>query len=167
MTTLVVAVGNPDRGDDAAGWLVADLLDGRDVVTVRRVRGDLVALLDDPAWAQAEHVVVVDATCSGRPVGTITRWTADEVLDGAAGIGAGAHDLGLATMLGLARALARLPASLVVVGVEGADFTPGRSASDAVRAAAATVAATVLPPSAGPGQVRGVSDSRRNDACSW
>ena len=57
MTTdpLVIGIGNPDRGDDAAGVLVS-----RALTTVRtKELPDCTALLD--VWANESHVIVVDA----------------------------------------------------------------------------------------------------------
>lgn len=140
MITLVVGLGHPDRGDDAVGWLVADLLDGHDGVVVRRVPGDLSSLLDDPAWSTADRVVVVDAVATGATPGTVATWSAAEL--GAVGAAErdGAHDLDLVTTLDLARALGRLPADLSVIGIEGGCFDVGAAPSPAVVDAAGRVA---------------------------
>ncbi|GGO16682.1 hypothetical protein GCM10010116_33670 [Microbispora rosea subsp. aerata] len=45
------------------------------------------------------------------------------------------HALGLADAVALGRALGRLPGELLVVGVEGADFTPGAPMTPPVLAA--------------------------------
>jgi len=52
---LVLGCGNPDRGDDAAGRLVARRL-GELGIEARENSGDALALLD--AWQGADEVVV-------------------------------------------------------------------------------------------------------------
>lgn len=142
MTLLVLGVGRPDRGDDAAGWLVAARLDGRPDVVARRVTADPSAWLTDPWWEGADAVVVVDAVVTGAPVGTVHRWTPDALPRGALTSG-GTHDLGVAATLALAAALDRLPDRLEIVGIEGANFGVGERPSVAVVRAAHHVAGSL------------------------
>ncbi|MFP4635589.1 MAG: hydrogenase maturation protease, partial [Nitriliruptoraceae bacterium] len=109
MNTLVVGLGHPDRGDDAAGWLVADLLERRAQLTVRRLCADPSTLLTEPWWLEARRVVLIDAVRTGAEPGTVHRFDLDELLDASPVTGAGTHDLGIATTLRLARSLDRLP----------------------------------------------------------
>jgi hydrogenase maturation protease len=145
MTTVVFGVGHPDRGDDAAGWLVADLLDGDPLVTVRRVAADPSSILTDPLWDGADHVVIVDAVRTGAAPGTVHCWDLFELLaDGAVATGApdgGTHDLGITTTIGLAEALGRLPLDATVIGIEGCTFEVGAPPSPPVLAAIDRVAA--------------------------
>ncbi|HSK22193.1 MAG TPA: hydrogenase maturation protease [Egicoccus sp.] len=140
MTTLVYGVGHPDRGDDAAGWLVADRLVAGPELWVRRVTADPASLLTDPAWDDAEHVIIVDAVCTGAPVGTVSVLDAGELLAGGVPTGGGTHDLGLVTILRLAGALGRLPRDLRVIGIEAREFGAGADADPAVYRAAVSVA---------------------------
>jgi hydrogenase maturation protease len=144
-TTVVFGVGNPDRGDDAAGWLVADLLGDGDgaTIAVRRVAADPSAILTDPLWDAADHVIVVDTVCTGASPGTIHRWDLFELLDRAVPTGAGTHDLGIVTTLGLAAAMGRLPLDASVIGIEGCAFEPGEPPSHEVLAAVERVAAAI------------------------
>jgi hydrogenase maturation protease len=157
---LVVGLGSPDRGDDAAGPLVAAAIArtaaDRALVGVHVVeREDPTALVDllDPAtpadaWAAA---VIIDAVRSGAAPGTVT------ILD----VGPGAHDLrslgarldpgpagthgfGLAGAIELARALDRLPPQVVVVGIEAVGFEHGAPLSAPVRAAIPAAADAAL-----------------------
>lgn len=136
VTTLVVALGHPDRGDDAAASLVADLLETTDDVVVRRLPGDPSRLLDDPLWQVADRVVAVDAVRTGAAPGTLHRWSAAALLRPGASITPDTHGLGLVATLALADALGRLPADLTIIGIEGACFDVGHPPSAAVRAAA-------------------------------
>jgi hydrogenase maturation protease len=138
--SLVIGIGNPDRGDDAAGLLVARRV--REVTATGDVRvteliGDQLGLLD--AWTGARDVYVIDAVYSGGPVGAVYRF------DGAGSLDArfarrGTHTFGLADVVALGRALGRLPGHLAGYGIEGATFGIGTPLSPAVEAAAGIVA---------------------------
>jgi len=149
--TLVVGVGNPDRGDDAAGPVVAARvaalgLPGMDVVEQTDPVG-LLTLLDRAADRDLDHdvVVVVDAVApAGRP-GRIHVHRLDQagVAPGSGGT-SGSHGLDVADVVALARALGRCPQTVVLVGVEGECFEAGRPLSGPVSAALpAAVEATV------------------------
>lgn len=142
--TVIIGVGNELRGDDAAGLVVARLLERKvaDGMKVVCCEGEPVSLL--AAWEGHERAVVVDATQSGAEPGTIRRIAAHEgPLPPALGTSS-THLLGLADAVELARALGRLPATTVVYGIEGATFAAGAGLSDPVAAAAERVAAAVL-----------------------
>jgi hydrogenase maturation protease len=141
--SVVIGIGNPDRGDDAVGLVVAAMV--RDAapagVTVTELDGDQLGLLD--AWDGAADVYVVDATCSGGEPGSVCRF------DAAAPLAhrfahRGTHLFSLADVLELARALDRLPARLTGYGIEGASFDIGAPLSASAEAAAAAVAGQIL-----------------------
>lgn len=143
MTVLVLGVGHPDRGDDAAGALVARALDGTPGIVARVVSGDPSQLLTDPLWDTADRVVLVDTVRTGHRPGTVHQWAGQRLLEHLPATGGGTHDLGVATTLHLAAALGRLPATLTVIGIEGVCFDVGRPPCRPVRHAAAMVAAAV------------------------
>jgi hydrogenase maturation protease len=143
VTTVVFGVGHPDRGDDAAGWLVADLLADSPTLEVRRVTADPSAILTDPLWDHAERLVIVDAVRTGAPPGTVHCWDLFELLGTTVTAAGGTHDLGVATTLGLAAALGRLPLVASVIGIEGHAFEPGTPPCDPVLTAVDRVAATL------------------------
>jgi hydrogenase maturation protease len=138
----VIGVGNRWRSDDAVGLIVAERLRGTvPGVEVLEREGEPVALMD--AWEGEEAVVIVDAVSSHGPPGRLHRL---DVADGplpAELFAASTHHLGLAEAVELARALGRLPAALVVIGVEGAVFDAGDGLSPAVEAAVEPAAAAV------------------------
>jgi hydrogenase maturation protease len=148
MTVLVLCVGHPDRGDDAAGPLVADLLRQSEAIAVRRMLGDVSGVLTDPLWDEADHVVIVDTVRTGGAVGTVLHWEVDGDTTLPV-LGDGAHDVGVATTLGLARSLGRLPRRLTLLGIEGATFGHGLPPAEEVLAAASRVAAMVTSLAAG------------------
>jgi hydrogenase maturation protease len=137
---MVVGVGNPDRGDDGVGLLVARMLRDRlppDVRIEERLGGaaELIELL-----READEAVLVDAMVSGAPAGTIRRFdcVAGEVARGQGR--ASSHGLGVAEAIGLASALECLPRACVIYAVEAAEFSPGADMSDGVAAGAEAVA---------------------------
>ena len=134
---LVIAIGNPDRGDDGIGALVATKLAGRlpaGVALVER-RGDMLGLLDD--WSRCDAVICVDAAAPMAEPGRVHRF--DGVLP---------HDLsppsshafGLAEALALSRALDSAPPVVIIYAVEGQSFETGAPMTPAVAAAADEVA---------------------------
>ncbi len=132
--TLVVGIGNPFRGDDGVGPYVAErvaALHLPDVeVVVEADPLELLDLLDKPG-----ALVVLDAVAPQGDPGRVTVWTVDD-LPGprASGPPNGTHGLGVLETLALARALGRLRARVVIVGVEAASDQPGASLSSEVRA---------------------------------
>ncbi|MDF1523933.1 MAG: hydrogenase maturation protease, partial [Trueperaceae bacterium] len=122
MATLVVGIGNDDRGDDGAGPLAARLLARAWAdrppphVAVRAWHGDPLGLIE--AWDGVERLVLIDAVVSGAAPGTCRRYGVDAPF--ATGGAASTHGVGLADALALARTLGRLPPTVEVWGIEGA-----------------------------------------------
>ena len=133
MRRLVIGVGNPDAGDDAVGRAVAGRLAARPRagVVVRECSGDAAALID--AWQGFDDVVVVDACHGAGPPGSVHRLHPDDLARFKGRGGASTHSFGVATAVGLSRALGTLPRSLVIHAIEGRDFEPGARLSPAAR----------------------------------
>lgn len=150
---LVVGLGDVDRGDDGVGVVAARR------VAALRLPGVEVASHHDPSelldlWEGHDRVVVLDAVCSGSAPGMVHRLPVGAgqpplppSVWAATGQG-GTHALGLATVVELGRALHRLPAYLVVLGVEAASFTEGEPLSEAVAAAVPSLVERVVAESA-------------------
>ncbi len=141
---LVLCVGNPDRGDDGVGQLVASLLSGRlpEDVLVTECGGGAAEVLD--RIADVDCAILVDAAVSGAPPGTVHR--VDCVAGGfvpPAGV-ASSHGLGVAEAIALARTLGCLPRLCVIYAVEAKRLTPGGDVSREVIDAAREVADHVL-----------------------
>jgi hydrogenase maturation protease len=142
---LVIGVGNPWRGDDAAGLHVVERLRkiAPNELRTATCTGSVDELLE--LWESAATVVVVDAIVSGRESGLVV-W-----LDAIAGeIPAGwfpsfsTHSFGLHEALRLGRVLRRLPPRLFVCGIEAARVEIGRGLSEAVEEGVERAAAMVL-----------------------
>ena len=144
---VVAGLGSGFRRDDGAGPLVAER------AVTRAGRGTVIGPLADPLdllgeWDDADLAVVVDAVHSGRVPGTLTTV---ELVDGPDGELPGGHrgsssthGIGLAGVLRLARAVDRGPRRVVVVGIEGDDFSQGTGLSPAVQAAVPAAVSCVV-----------------------
>ena len=135
---LVIGVGHEQRGDDAAGLLVARRLAGvaggaAPDLRVLEHGGDGMDLL--LAWEDAAHVFLVDAVVSGsRPPGELHRFDAHRVpLPSALFAGTSTHALGVAEAIELGRSLGRLPERVVVYGIEGERFDTGTGSASGSR----------------------------------
>lgn len=135
----MIGVGNPYRGDDGVGPAVLDLLARRGMPAGVLVEstGDTAALIE--AWDGARLAIVVDAVRAepARP-GRVHRVVARGVLSGQPA--ASSHGLGLGEAVELARAIGRLPATLVLYAIEIGELTYGAELSAPVGAAAQRVA---------------------------
>lgn len=140
---LVIGIGNPQRGDDAAGRAVVEWLRGRlpDAVELAAQDGEAIALLG--AFAGAAAVWLVDASASGRAPGTLRRFDAAAAPLPEDLHNFSTHGLGPAQAIELARALGQLPGRCLVHAIEGAEFAPGAGLSSAVAAAVPELGARI------------------------
>ncbi len=141
---VVIGVGNEFRRDDGIGPEVLSRLPGRTAGSVRLVLsdGDPARLIE--AWTGAALAVVVDAVRADPPVpGRLHRMVIDRS-DDPAGRPVSSHGLGLSEAIGLARALDRMPARLIIHAVEAADLGQGPGLSPPVAAAAGALTSAVI-----------------------
>jgi hydrogenase maturation protease len=141
---LVVGVGNPDRGDDAAGRRVAQLLRKQrsGEVEIEELDGEPTALLSRLERARAAWII--DACRTGAATGTVHRFDVSALPLPQVCLGLSTHGMGLAEALGLARALGQLPARCIVYGIEAGQFHAGAGLSAAVAGSVPVVAARVI-----------------------
>jgi hydrogenase maturation protease len=143
---VVIGVGSEYRGDDGAGPAVLGRLGDviPDGVSLVPSDGEPTRLVE--AWTGASTAIVVDAVAAGgSEPGALHRLdvTADtQPLP--AERGTSSHDLGVGSAVALARSLDRMPGSLIVHGIQGADFSQGITMSPAVAARIPDLAAAVL-----------------------
>jgi hydrogenase maturation protease len=139
---LIVGCGNPLRGDDAVGLVVARALRRRlgRQVPVQEHRGDGTALLD--VWRGARSVIMVDAA-TGAPASGVARFNVTAAPLPADLRSYSTHAFGVVEAVELARALGELPATLVVYAVYGRRFAYGAGLSAEAKAAARQAIAAV------------------------
>lgn len=140
----VIGIGNLTRGDDAAGLLVArrvrELSGG--VVEVRETDAGGASLPD--LMDGAERVILVDATQSGHPPGSVYRLDASASRVGREDFPCSTHDMGLADAIELARALGTLPKRVIIYGIEAGSVNAGAEPTEAVRDAIEVAARRIL-----------------------
>ena len=137
---LIIGCGNPQRGDDAAGILVAERLRKLGLEADTRL-GEAADLIE--AWDTVDDVIVVDAVLTGAPVGTVQAWDGRQ-LPASVSSAASTHGFGVAEAIELARVLNRLPMRLRVYGVEGRRFVPGAEISLEVQRAVEEVVQRII-----------------------
>ena len=125
---LILGCGNRQRGDDAAGILVAERLSALGIAA-EVCSGEASELIE--AWTGAADVIVIDAVVSGAPAGTVHVWDGQRLPTFVISAGS-THGLGIAQAIELARALNRMPSRLRVYGIEGKSFEIGGSLSPEV-----------------------------------
>lgn len=125
----IVALGNPDRGDDGAAMLVASRFQGRvPVVLAGRPGPGLLDLMVPSEWC-----LLLDVTYSGSPPGTLHGIPLEELTpETLPDARVSSHGFGPGEALALGRALGRkLPRGLFL-GIEGKDFQLGGAMSGEV-----------------------------------
>lgn len=129
---LIIGVGNPYRSDDALGVLAARRLKeaGIDRSLVVEHSGEGASLME--AWNGADAVIMIDAVSSGRPPGEIFRLDPIKAPLPAQMFQSSSHAFSLPQAIEMARALGRLPARLVIFGIEGSNFQAGTELSPEV-----------------------------------
>ena len=162
--TLVIGVGNPLRGDDAAGVLVARrlaALAGPPLsvpteipvpaaipiaipIAIIEASGEGAALID--CWAGYDRVILIDAVQStggaGQP-GRVHRFNVVGEPLPSDFFHYSTHAFSVAEAVELARVLGLLPSVMVVIGITGESFAPGSLVSPAVEEAVASVTAEI------------------------
>jgi len=130
--TRIIGCGNIDRSDDSAGILAARALRERGFDAIEH-EGDGFALLE--LWHGSDDVILIDATVSGRPPGSVWIWDPSSHPAAPENYRCSTHVFGLAQAIELGRVVGRLPARIRIVGIEAANFTPGGAPSPEVRQA--------------------------------
>jgi hydrogenase maturation protease len=138
--TIVLGIGNIERGDDGAGRAVARLLRHMlsapvDIVEQDGEATSLLAKLDGVATAY-----LIDACVSNAPPGTIHRIDANHAPLPQPCSDLSTHGFGLAAAIELGRALGSLPPRTIVYAIEAESFAAGAPLSEPVAAATVIVA---------------------------
>ena len=140
---IVFGIGNPDRGDDAAGPAAARQL--REVlppsIEIIEHGGEATALFAQMDGAGS--VLLIDACVSGAQPGTIHRFDASAAPVPDVALRLSTHGYGLAMAIELARTLGQLPRQCIIYAIEGASFEMGAPLSLPVAAGVAEVVGRV------------------------
>ena len=125
---LIIGCGNRQRGDDAAGILVAEQLRslGIEAEICSGESSDLIELLRG-----VDDVIVIDSVLTGGELGAVHLWDAQYSLP-LRKISGSTHGFGVAEAIELSRALDALPHKPRIYGIEGKNFEIGSAMSPEV-----------------------------------
>jgi hydrogenase maturation protease len=139
-----VGVGNEFRRDDGAGLIVARRVAALKLpsLEVAESSGEGASLMD--LWNGADQVFLADAARSGAPPGRVFRFDASAGPVPTSFFSYTTHAFSVAEAVETARALGRLPARVIVYGVEGKDFAHGEGLSSCVRDALDAIIAALF-----------------------
>ncbi|MEU9046290.1 MULTISPECIES: hydrogenase maturation protease [unclassified Kitasatospora] len=145
---VLIGIGNEYRHDDGAAVAVMAELAAEDIPVDRITLcdGEPTRLME--LWENADLAIVVGAVPGhpGQPgriheVAVFPDREGDPLAESSAA--AGIHGLGLGHAVALASALGQLPRELLIVAVEGADFSLGEGLSQAVAEAVPRVVSLI------------------------
>jgi len=141
--TVIIGVGNPYSGDDAAGLVAA-----RRLAEVASGQAMILTETNDPArlieaWKGARRAIVIDAMHSNAEPGTIRRFDARAEKIPRDLLRYSTHRFGVADAIELARALNELP-RVIIYGIEGRHFEAGAGLSIEVEKAVGRAVDLVL-----------------------
>jgi hydrogenase maturation protease len=147
---VVIGCGNVDRGDDAAGPLVArrlralaaeSLVRQADFEIMEQTGGSF-SLMD--CWNAGDDVILVDATAPTGTPGQVKVWNAraDKLPEDI--FPCSTHASGVREAVELARAMNALPRTLLIYGIEAKLFVWGAPPSPEVERAVESVAKELM-----------------------
>jgi hydrogenase maturation protease len=151
LPVLVLALGNPDRGDDGAALAAAERL--RDAWRPENRAAEDRARGESPAGPPPEivaagrpgvglldllrgngPVLLMDVTCSGEPAGTVRHVPLQDLTSGLLpDLRASSHGFGAGEAVALARALGRRLPPGYFLGIEGSSYGLGEGISGTVQ----------------------------------
>ncbi|MDQ7051527.1 MAG: hydrogenase maturation protease [candidate division KSB1 bacterium] len=142
-TITIIGLGQPYRGDDAAGLNVAERLADLQNESIRVIPflGDATELMH--LWKNAAWLILIDAAKSGQPAGTIHHFDAHQRPLPSFLSSWSSHAFGLPEAITLARQFGQLPPRIEVYGIEGERFSMGEPMTPAVAAACRKVAGMI------------------------
>jgi hydrogenase maturation protease len=137
---LVVGIGNDLRGDDDAGLAVARMMKREQPagVTILELNNDVPSLIEH--FPGFDVAMIIDATQSGSPPGTIHRYDASAIPLPELSSTRSTHGMTVGSILELARIQQQLPKKVLVYGIEGIQFNHGSSLTPEVERAVRIVA---------------------------
>lgn len=139
----LIGIGNPNRGDDGAGWAVIDRLENRvEGVALYKLRGEISELLD--IFSKYPTVYCIDACVIDAPAGFWERLDANlqpVLLDNPQ---TSTHGLGLSQAIALARTLDQMPSKLIIYAIKGENYSVSAEASFPVTQSIDVVAEKIL-----------------------
>lgn len=122
---LIIGIGHDFRSDDSIGLKtarkIADL--GLDQIDVTEASGEGTQLLN--LWENYSTVYIIDAAISGNTVGDIYRFVPSDLEKFRHWFSCTSHTFSLPQAIELGETLGKLPANLIIFGIESANFDFG------------------------------------------
>ncbi len=146
-TTLILALGNPLRGDDGAGTAVIEALRDHPLPPdVELLDGGTPGLETVLYFQGRSRAIVVDAADMGLEPGEWRRFTLGDIRlkSNDMALRGTLHYAGLAEAVALAEAMDALPAELIIYGIQPQSIGWQPGLSDAVRTAVKEVARQIV-----------------------
>jgi len=141
---LVLAVGNPYRGDDGIGPALLEVLRGySDLADVDMLDGGTGGLELALVLEGRDHVIVLDAADFAGEPGSWRRFTLEELLPESGESLATLHDAGVAHAIALSLALGQRPRKFSLYGIQPACLEPVVGLSSEAKSAMLEVACVV------------------------
>lgn len=136
---LLIGIGNPFRGDDGVGCVIAGKIKALNLANVSCMehQGEGIDLIEQ--WKDFSTVIVIDAvSCEEKP-GTIFRFELppDELPKSV--FACSTHALNIADVIHLAKILNQCPEKIIAYGIAGKTFEMGQGFSVEVQDAAVKV----------------------------
>jgi hydrogenase maturation protease len=145
--TIVLALGNPLRGDDGVGLAVIEQVTQHTIPANVTVQDGGTPGLETVLLLQGyQRAIIVDAAEMDQPPGTWRRFTTDgaELVANDLHARVTVHYAGLAEALALGEALDVLPATLIIYGIQPQAIGWEQGLSAPVQAAVPAVSAAIL-----------------------
>lgn len=127
--TLILALGNPLRGDDGVGAAVLAYLDGHLPAGVAGLDGGTPGLETVLLLQEYRRAIIIDAADMGLQAGSWRRFRPESLRSGSDDLRGTLHSAGLAEALALGAALDILPSDIMIFGIQPAviGWEPGLS----------------------------------------
>lgn len=141
---IIVGIGNPYRGDDAAGWAVIDGLKDTigSAIELIKERGGVAELID--IFSRYKSVYLVDACRSGGFVGSWRRIDVHKQPIMEENAQTSTHGFSLSQAISLAKNLDQLPNKLILYAINGDNYSISNELSPAVAKSVDSVIKAIL-----------------------
>lgn len=141
---IIVGIGHPYRGDDAAGWVVIDGLETKigSMIDLIKQQGDLADLLD--LFNRYHSVYLVDACRSNQPTGSWQRIDLHQQRLPADVDQTSTHGFGIQQAVALAKSFNQLPSRLILYAIQGENYSMSHGLSPLVAQSAQAVIEAIL-----------------------
>ena len=138
-STIVLGIGNEFMGDDAVGIHFARQIKALNIanITVLESFGEGIELIG--LWEGTNRVFICDAVSSGEEPGTIHILEPNKESIPSKFFNYSTHAFSLAEAIEMSRTLGKLPAQIMIYGIEGESFAVGTELTAKVKIALAQV----------------------------